>query len=113
MNTGARASLAGWIHRIAGLGLALFVPLHLAVLGSAVRGEPALAQALAIARLPALMWAEWVLYSLFFIHLIFGIRVLLIESDARKSRVRLRLNWIIPGLLSGIALGTIALFVGR
>ncbi len=113
MNTAARAGLAAWIHRISGLGLAVFVPLHLAVLSSAVHGAPALDQALAVARSSQLQWAEWILYSLFFIHLIFGVRVMLIEFDARHSRVRLRLNWIFPGLLAGVALATIALFVGR
>ncbi|MGH1358460.1 MAG: succinate dehydrogenase [Burkholderiaceae bacterium] len=101
------------VHRVSGIGLALFVPLHLMIFSRAVHSEQALGSALALARLPGLKAAEWCLLALLFAHLFFGVRVLLIEFDASRSIVNLRTSWVLPGLLLSVVFASIALFVGR
>ena len=45
------------VHRVSGLLLALFLPLHFLVLSQAIRGQAALDQALRLSDLPAVKFA--------------------------------------------------------
>jgi fumarate reductase subunit D len=93
---------AFWLHRVSGLLLALFLPLHLLALGQALTGPPALERILRFADAPLVKVAEWGLVTLLALHLTGGLRLLLIEfgnaSDLRK-------NWIAGGIGVAVAVG--------
>jgi fumarate reductase subunit D len=82
-------------HRLSGLALAAFLPLHFLTLGSALNGAAALDRALRLVDTPLFKLGEWTLVVLLAVHLGCGVRLLVIEfrpwSGPRK-------NW-----LAGIA----------
>ena len=55
---------AFWLHRVSGLLLALFLPLHFLVLGQALSGPAALEGVLRLADAPLVKAAEWGLVTL-------------------------------------------------
>ncbi|MDC0379190.1 hypothetical protein OAM79_01705 [Litorivicinus sp.] len=67
------------LHRISGLSLALFLPIHFVILGLALEGASALNTALAFSDLPFVKAAEVGLILLLAIHLLGGIRILILE----------------------------------
>lgn len=67
------------LHRISGLALALFLPTHFVILGLALEGASALNTALAFSELPFVKAAEVGLILLLAIHLLGGIRILILE----------------------------------
>ena len=73
----------GWwafiVHRISGVALALFLPVHFWALGRALEGEAALEGFLRWTELPAVKAAEWGLVVLLAAHLTGGLRVLALE----------------------------------
>ena len=66
-------------HRLSGLALALFLPVHFWALGQALHGEAALQGLLSWTDQPLFKLAEWGLVVLLTVHLVAGVRVLLIE----------------------------------
>ncbi|MEL7542698.1 MAG: succinate dehydrogenase, cytochrome b subunit [Pseudomonadota bacterium] len=80
---------AALIHRVSGVLLALFLPLHFLVLGLALEGEAALGSFLKWTENPLVKFAEAGLVFLLAVHLLGGIRVLVLENlvwrDAYKS----------------------------
>ena len=104
----ARNHPAYWaylVHRLSGLGLALFLPVHLLVLGLAVE-RAALDGFLAWTQAPLVKLAETVLVVLLTVHLTGGLRLLALEflpwSNAQKTRI---------ALAFGAALGAGLLFL--
>jgi fumarate reductase subunit D len=104
----ARSHPAYWaflVHRLSGLALAVFMPLHFWALGQALAGEAALDGFLRFADRPLFKFGEWGLVVLLSLHLMGGVRLLLIEfapwSGPRK-------NWIAAalgvGAMTGMAL---------
>ena len=91
----ARAHPAWWafvVHRVSGLALALFLPLHFWVLGSALLGAPALDAFLSWTRQPLVKFAETLLVLALAVHLGGGLRLLFVEfvgwrADAQKTAV--------------------------
>lgn len=77
---GDRLWLAAMIHRVSGVLLAAFLPLHFLVLGLAIEGEAQLDGFLAWTKSPLVKFAETGLVLLLAIHLLGGIRVLVIEN---------------------------------
>jgi fumarate reductase subunit D len=78
----ARNHPAYWafvVHRISGLALALFLPLHFWALGQAIQGEAALDGFLRFADRGLFKFAEWGLVVLLAAHMAGGVRLLLIE----------------------------------
>lgn len=71
--------LAFALHRLSGLGLALFLPLHFWVLGLALGGEEPLDAALHWAETPAVKAAEFGLVFLLAVHFFGGLRLLALE----------------------------------
>jgi fumarate reductase subunit D len=73
----------GWwaflVHRLSGLALALFLPLHFWALGRGLQGEAALDGFLRWAERPAVKFAEWSLVLLLAAHLGGGVRLLALE----------------------------------
>ena len=92
---------AFWLHRVSGLLLALFLPLHFLALGQALRGPGALEGFLRFADAPLVKLAEWGLVMLLALHLTGGVRLLLIEFGRASD---LRKNWIAGGI--GVAFAT-------
>lgn len=83
--------LAAFVHRISGVALALFLPLHVLVLGLAIDGEARLQSAIAWTRQPLVKFAETGLVVLLALHLLGGLRVLFVEGaryrDGQKRLV--------------------------
>lgn len=67
------------LHRVSGLALALFLPLHFLLLGTALDGAAALDDALAWTESPVLKVAEMGLVFLLALHLLGGLRLLALE----------------------------------
>ena len=72
--------LAALAHRLSGLGLALFLPLHFLLLGMALKGEAALNAGLAFTSYPLARLAEGGLVVLLAVHFLGGLRLLVIEN---------------------------------
>ena len=78
----ARRHPAWWaflVHRLSGLALALFLPLHFWALGRALEGEAALESFLRWTDTPLVKFAEWGLVLLLASHLGGGVRLLALE----------------------------------
>lgn len=77
------------VHRVSGFALALFLPMHFLVLGSAINGAPQLESFLELTRNPVVKFAEWALVLLLAAHLAGGLRLLALEflpwRDWQKS----------------------------
>ena len=72
--------LAALAHRLSGLALAVFLPLHFLTLGLAIRGEAPLESFLRWSDQPLVKLAESGLVFLLMVHMLGGVRVLLIEN---------------------------------
>lgn len=77
---GDRLWLAAMVHRVSGVLLAVFLPFHFLVLGLALSNEAQLDGFLQWTKSPLVKLAETGLVLLLAIHLLGGIRVLLIEN---------------------------------
>jgi fumarate reductase subunit D len=108
----ARAHPAYWaflMHRLSGLALAAFLPLHFWALGRALQGTAALEGFLRFTDGGLFKLAEWGLVVLLALHMAGGVRLLLIEFGSASG---LRKNWIagaagfaaFTGLAFGLAL---------
>lgn len=90
----ARAHPAWWaflVHRLSGLALAFFLPVHFWALGRALQGEAALEGFLRYTDQPVFKFGEWGLVLLLALHAAGGARLLLIEfaawSGLRKNLI--------------------------
>jgi len=94
------------VHRTSGLALACFLPLHFLVLALAIDGEARLDGFLKWTAHPAVKIAEAVLVLLLAVHMLGGLRVLVIENlPWQEGQKRLAL------IASGTALVVAALFL--
>jgi fumarate reductase subunit D len=78
----ARNHPAYWaflVHRLSGLALAVFLPLHFMVLGQALRGESGLEDALRWTEAPLVKAGEILVVTLLAAHLTGGARLLALE----------------------------------
>lgn len=76
MHAGTWAALA---HRLSGIALALFLPLHFWALGQALQGAAALDAFLAWTAQPLVKFSEWGIVLLLAVHLAGGLRVMALE----------------------------------
>ena len=67
------------VHRISGVCLALFLPLHFYVLGTALEGAAALDSLLQLTEQPLVKFAEFGLVLALAVHLFGGLRLLALE----------------------------------
>ena len=87
----ARAQPGLWaflLHRRSGVGLALFLPVHFAVLGLAIEGEARLDGFLRWTERPSVLLAEAVLVGLLALHLAGGLRLLALGFLPWRHRQR-------------------------
>lgn len=78
--------LAALLHRISGLALAIFLPLHFLALASVLRGADALGRFLDVTRHPVVKLAEFGLVIALAMHMALGLRVLAIEFLSVRER---------------------------
>jgi fumarate reductase subunit D len=94
---------AAWLmHRVSGLALALFLPVHFTLLAQALHGADGLDRALALTHSPLVKVAEWGLVVLLALHLTGGVRLLLIEFLPWQGP---RARWIAGGAGLALAVG--------
>lgn len=74
-----RGFVAAMLHRLSGIALAIFLPLHFLVLATALNGANALNSFLALTRQPLVIVAECGIVVALAIHMTLGLRVLAIE----------------------------------
>jgi succinate dehydrogenase subunit D len=103
----ARKHAAYWaflIHRLSGLALALFLPVHFWALGRAIESDAALDGFLHYTDQLLFKLGEWGLVVMLALHMMGGVRLLLIEFGEWSG---LRKNWIAItagfGILAGLA----------
>ena len=77
--------IAALIHRVSGLALAIFLPFHFLALGLAISGEARLEGFLRWTDQPLVKLSEAVLIGLLAVHMLGGLRLLLLESFAWRS----------------------------
>jgi fumarate reductase subunit D len=77
---GSALWIAAMVHRISGLALAIFLPLHFLALGLAIDGEARLESFLRWSDQPLVKLAEGGLIFLLTVHLLGGLRILVIEN---------------------------------
>jgi fumarate reductase subunit D len=86
---GSALWIAAMIHRLSGLALAIFLPVHFFVLGLSFHGAARLDDFLRWSDQPLVKFAEGGLVFLLTVHLLGGLRVLAIEnfawSDGQKQ----------------------------
>ncbi len=73
------------VHRLSGLALAIFLPLHFLVLGLAIDGEAKLDGFMRWSNRPLVKLAEGGLVFLLTVHLLGGLRILVIENFAWRD----------------------------
>jgi fumarate reductase subunit D len=82
--------IAALVHRLSGLALAIFLPLHFLTLGLAINGEARLEAFLRWTDQPLVKLSESGLVFLLMVHMLGGLRVLVIENlDWRDGQKQL------------------------
>ena len=77
--------IAAMVHRLSGLALAIFLPFHFLALGLAIDGEASLNGFLRWTDQPWVKFSEGGLVFLLTVHLLGGLRVLVIENFAWRD----------------------------
>ena len=93
--------MAALVHRLSGLALAVFLPFHFLALGLAISGEARFESFLRWADHPLVKASEAVLVGLLAVHMLGGLRLLVVENLAWHERQ----TWI------ALAASTIAMIV--
>ena len=96
-------------HRLSGLALAIFLPFHFLLLGTALEGEAGLEKALAFTDSPLVKIAEWGLVMLLTLHLLFGLRVLALEFSNWPRHSETLGNWVLPSAIASAFVGIVFL----
>ena len=92
----ARSHRAYWAfigHRLSGLALAVFLPVHFYVLAMALDAAK-LDSFLKLADMPVAKFGEWGLVLLLSLHMFFGLRLLALELLPWSSTRDARISWI-------------------
>jgi fumarate reductase subunit D len=94
------------LHRLSGIALAIFLPLHFLALGTSLKGADALESFLALTRNPLVKLAEWALVTALALHLALGLRLLAMELLAWRERSAA----VLPGAVAAaVAIGLLFL----
>jgi fumarate reductase subunit D len=100
---------AALLHRLSGIALALFLPMHFIALGTALQGADRLESFLGLTHNGFVRTAEWGLVSALALHLVLGLRVLAIEWFATRERTALVVCLCVA---AGLAMGLLFLLGG-
>jgi fumarate reductase subunit D len=85
---GRAGTVAALLHRLTGLALVVFLPLHFLALGLALQGAAALDSFLAWAEHPLVVASEVGLVAALVLHLCLGLRVLALEFLSWRGHLR-------------------------
>jgi fumarate reductase subunit D len=99
--------VAALLHRLSGIALAIFLPLHFLALATALDGAAAFDGFLAITRLPWVKASECALVVALATHMTLGLRVLAIELLDMRERTAAVLSGCAAAVL---AVGVVFLF---
>jgi succinate dehydrogenase / fumarate reductase cytochrome b subunit len=99
-------SWAWVLHRATGIGLTVYLYIHIYALSSLSRGRAAFTEEMKVFSSPFFQFVEWALGALVFFHALNGIRVVLVDLGAGAKYHKKILPAIY--LLSGIALAGMA-----
>ena len=94
--------IAALVHRLSGLALAIFLPVHFLTLGLAIHGEAPLENFLRWSDQPLVKLAESGLVFLLMVHMLGGLRLLVIENLPWRDEQK-ELATIAAGLSAVIA----------
>jgi fumarate reductase subunit D len=78
--------LAAMLHRLSGVALAIFLPMHFIALGTALGGADSLQSFIGVTHNAFVRVAEWGLVTALGMHMALGLRVLAIEFLAVRER---------------------------
>jgi fumarate reductase subunit D len=78
--------IAAMLHRLSGIALAIFLPMHFVALGTALSGAESLQSFLGVTHNGFVRIAEWGLVTALGMHMALGLRVLAIEFFAVRER---------------------------
>jgi fumarate reductase subunit D len=84
--------LAALLHRLSGIALAVFLPVHFVALGTALTGADGLDAFFAATNTPIVKGAELVIVIALTLHLALGLRVLAIEFLRLRERTAVALS---------------------
>jgi len=87
--------LAAMLHRLPGIALAIFLPLHFIALGTALGGADSFQSFLGVTHNLFVRFAEWGLVTALGMHMALGIRVLAIEWLAVHERSAMVVSWCV------------------
>jgi fumarate reductase subunit D len=97
--------VAAALHRLSGIALALFLPLHFLALGLALEGAAPFDAFLAVTQKPVVKFAEWALVVALATHMALGLRLLAIEFLPWRDRTVATVSTCVgAGLLVGLLL---------
>jgi fumarate reductase subunit D len=92
--------IAALVHRLSGLALAIFLPFHFLALGLAIAGEGRLESFLRWTDQPLVKFSETLLIGLLAVHMLGGLRLLMLENFAwRNGQARLALLAIAAAMI--------------
>ena len=94
-------------HRLSGLALGIFLPVHFYVLGLALEQSQRLDAFLKFSEMGAVKFGEWGLVLLLSMHMFFGLRLLALELLPWSSTRDARLSWITWGGALSLGIGLI------
>lgn len=83
---------AALIHRLAGVALALFLPIHFLALGTALKGADAFESFFQATSMPLIKLTEGGIVVALALHLALGLRVLAIEFMPVRERTRVTVS---------------------
>ena len=92
--------LAAFLHRLSGVALAVFLPLHFIALGTALGGASGMQSFLLLTHNWPVRIAEWGLVSALALHMVLGLRVLAIEWLSFRERTAVVVSGCVAGSLA-------------
>jgi len=72
-------SIAWLLHRLTGLGLTLYILIHIIALTGLLNGEKAFNEEMALFKSPFFLFGEWLLGALVMFHSLNGLRIVLVD----------------------------------
>lgn len=102
--------IAAMIHRLSGLALALFLPIHFLVLGLAIENTARLDAFLTWTKQPAVKLAEVILVALLVVHALGGLRLLVVEMATWFPNQK-RIVGLVLGASALVAIGYLLIVV--
>ncbi|MCC5859337.1 MAG: succinate dehydrogenase, cytochrome b556 subunit [Ectothiorhodospiraceae bacterium] len=104
-----RSYWASIFHRVSGLLLVLFLPFHFLVLGLSIEGAERLDRFLRLADMPLVKLAEAGLVVLLTVHMVLGLRLLVLELLPWPNLTEIKTQWINLGIGASLVTGLIFL----